>query len=62
MELVNGLLPTKFCDEVAQGLQSGWNFICRFVTPCSTHQKSIIHRDLKPANILVTLIDGQPDP
>lgn len=26
------------------------------------HQRGIIHRDLKPANILVTTVDGQPQP
>ena len=26
------------------------------------HQKGIIHRDLKPSNILVTLVEGHPDP
>jgi len=26
------------------------------------HQKAIIHRDLKPSNILVTEIDGKPEP
>jgi len=63
MEYVAGVSITEHCDthklstperlellrEVCDGVQHA-------------HQKAIIHRDLKPSNILVTLVDGKPQP
>jgi serine/threonine protein kinase len=63
MEYVAGVPITDHCDtnklstverlelltEVCEGVQHA-------------HQKAIIHRDLKPSNILVSLVDGKPQP
>jgi serine/threonine protein kinase/tetratricopeptide (TPR) repeat protein len=63
MEYVAGVSITDHCDtnklstaarlklftEVCEGVQHA-------------HQKAIIHRDLKPSNILVSLVDGKPQP
>ena len=63
MELINGIPITEYCDRnqltINQCLQL-------FATVCHAiqhaHQKGIVHRDLKPTNILVTEIDGTPEP
>jgi serine/threonine protein kinase len=63
MELVNGLPLSKFCDDAK--LRPS-NRLELFLAICQgvqhAHQKGIVHRDLKPANILVTIIDGKPEP
>src|SRR5262249_19715531 len=63
MELVNGLLLTKFCDEAKLTPRDR---LALFVPICQAvqhaHQKGVIHRDLKPSNILVTVVDGKPVP
>ena len=63
MEHVAGIPIDEHCDrhrlstverlelftEVCEGVQHA-------------HQKAIIHRDLKPSNILVSMVDGKPQP
>ncbi len=63
MEYVDGLPITDYCDRkklrIAERLKL-------FIQVCEgvqhAHQKAIIHRDLKPSNILVTEVDGNPQP
>jgi eukaryotic-like serine/threonine-protein kinase len=63
MELVDGKPLTQFCDEAKLGTRERLEI---FVKMCHAvqhaHQKGIIHRDLKPGNIVVTRIDGRPEP
>jgi len=63
MELVDGIPLTDYCNRQSLNLQRRLEL---FTQVCDgvqhAHQKGIIHRDLKPSNILVTLIDGQPQP
>jgi len=63
MELVQGVLITRFCD---QNHLSRKQRLELFIPVCQAiqhaHQKGIIHRDLKPTNVLVRLSDGVPHP
>jgi serine/threonine protein kinase len=63
MELVKGLPITDYCSQhQLHPVQR----IELMITVCHAiqhaHQRGIIHRDIKPANILVTQIDGKPQP
>jgi len=63
MEYVDGVPLTEFCDEQGLDLQQRLELfihICEGVQ--HAHQKAIIHRDLKPSNVLITEVDGQPQP
>ena len=63
MELVLGSPITGFCNK--QGLRTRerlalFRQVCLAVQ--HAHQKGVLHRDLKPSNILVTTVDGVPQP
>ena len=63
MELVEGSPITSYGVEQAL---DGRARLRLFRTTClavqHAHQKGVIHRDLKPSNVLVTEVDGHPQP
>jgi len=63
MELVRGLVVTKYCDVHQLSVLDRIELlipVCRAVQ--HAHSKGIIHRDLKPSNILVCQEDGHATP
>src|SRR5262249_34123310 len=63
MEYVAGIPLTEHCDRSKLNTQERLRLlieVCEGVQ--HAHQKAIIHRDLKPSNILVSLVDGHPQP
>jgi eukaryotic-like serine/threonine-protein kinase len=60
MELIDGELITRYCDQRRLDVTARLEL---FLLVCSAvqyaHQRMVIHRDLKPSNILVTA-DGTP--
>ena len=63
MEYVPGLPITQYCDQKKLKIRERLELFIRVCEGVQhAHQKAIIHRDLKPSNILVTEIDGKPEP
>lgn len=63
MEYVPGEPITEFCDAARLSLETRLRLfvdVCRAVQ--HAHLKGLIHRDLKPTNILVSRVDGRPQP
>jgi serine/threonine protein kinase len=63
MEYVPGVSITAHCDTHRLTTEERLTLLMQVCEGVQhAHQKAIIHRDLKPSNILVSLIDGQPQP
>lgn len=63
MEYVDGEPLDQFCSRKRLTLDDRLDLFMRICQGVQhAHQRGIIHRDLKPANILVTTIDGVPQP
>jgi non-specific serine/threonine protein kinase/serine/threonine-protein kinase len=63
MKYVPGVPITEYCDGRKLGTRQRlelFQHVCEGVQ--HAHQKAVIHRDLKPSNILVSDIDGKPQP
>jgi hypothetical protein len=63
MEYVAGVPITSYCDNHRLNTRERLELFMRVCVGVQhAHQKAIIHRDLKPSNILVTEVDGHPEP
>ncbi len=63
MEYVAGVPITEHCDTHKLSTAARLALFCEVCEGVQhAHQKAIIHRDLKPSNILVSLVDGKPQP
>jgi tetratricopeptide (TPR) repeat protein/tRNA A-37 threonylcarbamoyl transferase component Bud32 len=63
MEFIEGRPVTEYCDTAGLDLRRRLELFLRICEGVQhAHQKGVIHRDLKPANLLVTTLDGRPQP
>jgi eukaryotic-like serine/threonine-protein kinase len=63
MEYVPGLAITDHCDAKQLSTTERLELLAEVCDGVQhAHQKAVIHRDLKPSNILVTEVDGKPQP
>jgi len=63
MEYVPGLPITEHCDSLRLSTAERIELVAQVCEGVQhAHQKAVIHRDLKPSNILVSTIDGKPQP
>lgn len=63
MEYVDGEPLTHFCRRANLSIRQRLELFERVCLAVQhAHHKGIIHRDLKPSNVLVTIVDGRPEP
>jgi tetratricopeptide (TPR) repeat protein/predicted Ser/Thr protein kinase len=63
MEYVDGQPLDEWCSHHAPTQRARIELIIALAFGVQhAHQRGIIHRDLKPSNVLVSLIDGRPQP
>jgi len=63
MEYVPGEPLLAFCNSHQLDIDARLKLFIKICQGVShAHQKGIVHRDLKPSNILVSLVDGVPQP
>lgn len=63
MELVKGVLITKYCDQKNLSLHERLKLLLSVCAGVQhAHQKGIIHRDLKPTNVMVAEYDNHAVP
>ncbi|MBL37665.1 MAG: hypothetical protein CMP07_04575 [Xanthomonadales bacterium] len=63
MEYVPGEPLLAFCNSHQLDIKARLKLFIKICQGVShAHQKGIVHRDLKPSNILVSLVDGVPQP
>jgi serine/threonine protein kinase/tetratricopeptide (TPR) repeat protein len=63
MEYVPGVPITEYCDARKLGTRERLELFQRVCEGVQhAHQKAVIHRDLKPSNVLVSDVDGKPQP
>lgn len=63
MELVRGQRLTAYCDDAQLTVEARLRLFLDVLRGVQhAHQKGVLHRDLKPSNILVSTVDGRPQP
>jgi len=63
MEYVDGPPITRYADSARLSAVERLELferVCRAVQ--HAHAKGVVHRDIKPSNVLITLVDGKPEP
>ncbi len=63
MELVKGIAITDYCRDYRLSALDRIHLVIQVCKAIQhAHQRGIIHRDIKPSNVLVSQVDGHPQP